>query len=762
MQQRALHEAAVRDALERGLPPPPSPGLPPSLRSSSRSTPSLYSGKNTTTTKNGNGSTSKRQSKPTTVETLVIDSTSSDEDSDVAAEKQLKAVDPKPSSSGSSRKLSTDAIMREPTEEPVKPVVTAPSPPPVAPTSITTHLEAARQRESSLSSAATSPPPPNRAASLPAGPPESESTALAAPPALVVKPPRQQQRSPSPVPPPKPPARTIRLHLNLPPTLPVMEVPEYSVAELARDAGFLDEPDDEAAQDGSGSASGGSGDESGDSEAEDAEDGGSSKKKGKDKAAETEDEKMDGVEQTGPPPPVAEQTGAESDKPPPQKRQRKEKAILGRHGGYDTEDPFVDDTELSLYEPMYYHRPIREGYFVCSGPLEFISEGKPRGRQPGSKNKPKFDAEGNIIPATRKKPVIGPDGVVVPIASTSKAPAGAPVAKPRKSAAAAAKEAKDGAVIAAKALPSVSSIPAFGSGASAPLAPKPVKIKGAGFSPELQVEIDMLKDEIAKEKFEAKKFPPRLRPILVNVALQALKLGEYDDEFFAILPKMFPYNLFTMKKLVKREIFPRRIELCDAEQVVHMRTLETGITASLAGQRADFDASHARWEQERRDFESKKLENEGSKVGNDVEMQPVAGPAPITVAAVPTSDAAIAGEDTTMGSPAPEGEGKTDDAGPKEPVWKFKFTETMRLALYHLYRLEDEKTELTIEKQTLEKACEREGPTREKPYSPLQARRAMYLRAAALWPDGLMSTNHLSREMSITKKKVEKIAADAA
>lgn len=72
----------------------------------------------------------------------------------------------------------------------------------------------------------------------------------------------------------------------------------------------------------------------------------------------------------------------------------------------------------------------------------------------------------------------------------------------------------------------------------------------------------------------------------------------------------------------------------------------------------------------------------------------------------------------------------------------------MRLALYHLYRLEDERSDLTTEKQcvavspptpldcrltrlarrTLEKATEREGPLKEKPYSALQAKKAMYAR----------------------------------
>lgn len=49
------------------------------------------------------------------------------------------------------------------------------------------------------------------------------------------------------------------------------------------------------------------------------------------------------------------------------------------------------------------------------------------------------------------------------------------------------------------------------------------------------------------ESWAAKgKFPPSLKPVLGQVALKAVVLGEYDDNFFNIMPKLFPYNKFTM------------------------------------------------------------------------------------------------------------------------------------------------------------------------------------------------------------------------
>ena len=49
------------------------------------------------------------------------------------------------------------------------------------------------------------------------------------------------------------------------------------------------------------------------------------------------------------------------------------------------------------------------------------------------------------------------------------------------------------------------------------------------------------------ESFEQKgKFPPSLKPILAQVAVKAIQCGEYNDNFFSLMPKLFIYNKFTM------------------------------------------------------------------------------------------------------------------------------------------------------------------------------------------------------------------------
>lgn len=42
------------------------------------------------------------------------------------------------------------------------------------------------------------------------------------------------------------------------------------------------------------------------------------------------------------------------------------------------------------------------------------------------------------------------------------------------------------------------------------------------------------------------KFPPGIKPLLAQVALKAVALDEYDEDFFNLMPTLFPYNKFTM------------------------------------------------------------------------------------------------------------------------------------------------------------------------------------------------------------------------
>lgn len=42
------------------------------------------------------------------------------------------------------------------------------------------------------------------------------------------------------------------------------------------------------------------------------------------------------------------------------------------------------------------------------------------------------------------------------------------------------------------------------------------------------------------------KFPPSIKPLLAQIALQAVELDEYDEHFFNLMATLFPYNKFTI------------------------------------------------------------------------------------------------------------------------------------------------------------------------------------------------------------------------
>ncbi|KAJ8295830.1 Glycosylphosphatidylinositol anchor biosynthesis protein 11 [Rhodotorula toruloides] len=458
---------------------------------------------------------------------------------------------------------------------------------------------------------------------------------------------RRQQRTPTPPPlAPKEPRPTIRLEIALPPRKDDV-APEFNIVQLAKDAGFIkDEPKKEGGDDDEGSESDGQG---------------GRRKKGKEKA---DDKGTPGAAEAG----EAGENG-----PPKKRRKRGPNAVLGRFGGYDTNDPFVDDSEVALYEPRFYARPKREGYFVCAGPVEVAPR---RGRVKGSKNKPKLDENGNPVPVAttsrRKsthKVVVGADGKPVHDADASAGPS------------------ESGA-----------SVPPFGAAAQPP---KKVRKK------------------------------------------------EYDDDFFAEMPKIFPYNLFTMKKLIKREVFHKRILDMTTQQDELLSVIQDGIDQSYDAQRLEFERKRAEWEKQQ-------AEGGGSAATNLLRRTPEPTPGTPGFGGSPAiTTPLIAVAECTEGSPAP-GKDDDDEKGQAEPKWRFRFNEQMREALYKVSELEDKKSELISEKQSLEKATTREV-NREKPHSVKNARKQLYQRIINLWPQDMMTSNQISREISNYKLKLKRL-----
>lgn len=63
----------------------------------------------------------------------------------------------------------------------------------------------------------------------------------------------------------------------------------------------------------------------------------------------------------------------------------------------------------------------------------------------------------------------------------------------------------------------------------------------------MEAQLQHMRDLVHAESFAVKsKFPTALRAPLAQLALKAVELGEYDENFFRVLPEIFPYNKFTM------------------------------------------------------------------------------------------------------------------------------------------------------------------------------------------------------------------------
>ncbi|KAK4701257.1 hypothetical protein P7C70_g4971, partial [Phenoliferia sp. Uapishka_3] len=109
MEARAKLETAAREAAEKGLPPPPSPILPPQLRTSQRSINSLYG-----TPKTGTPKPLPPAVATAKVETVVLADTSDEED---AAAVQNHIVQPRAGSIVANTPVkveaSLDAVMRD-------------------------------------------------------------------------------------------------------------------------------------------------------------------------------------------------------------------------------------------------------------------------------------------------------------------------------------------------------------------------------------------------------------------------------------------------------------------------------------------------------------------------------------------------------------------------------------------------------------------------------------------------------------------------
>ncbi|KAJ3226201.1 hypothetical protein HDU81_007441 [Chytriomyces hyalinus] len=218
----------------------------------------------------------------------------------------------------------------------------------------------------------------------------------------------------------------------------------------------------------------------------------------------------------------------------------------------------------------------------------------------------------------------------------------------------------------------------------------------APLSPAVEVTVNYLKNEREKESFENKKnFPQNLRPPLLEAAKMAVLHDEMDENFIKHMKKILPYNSFTLKRLVGRILLNHAI--MQSKINLSMKTTEFhNLVKSLCAQQ-----------------------------GIDGPQEAVTDPTPPTAAPDSISSLVAVTEKK-----------------------KFRFDEESKLAIWNLLVLEWEQAELTNLLNSLD------GNNSGAKLTDANVRKAVYLKLVGFWPSGWMSTNDISREYSLYKRRV--------
>ncbi|WFD33821.1 hypothetical protein MCUN1_000641 [Malassezia cuniculi] len=405
-------------------------------------------------------------------------------------------------------------------------------------------------------------------------------------------------------------------------------------------------------------------------------------------------------------------------------------------GSYDTKDPFVDDSELVYDEPAYCVKMLTNGFYVAAGPVEFETK---EARSSSASSSAFRSSLANSKGVSRR--MAGYAGITNKLlAKRAASRKGKPAAEPEKKnePQQQAAPAPAPAVATASATPAESKpadLPAASTTAEEPapvktaapaIAPKPAEESGESkpkknkyptrpVHPQLQQMFDNLKVLVQRASFAVKtKFPPELKPPLIETAKLAVELDEYNDNFFNILPSIFPYNRFTMMKLTKREFFHKHMEYYRDLQEEHLDTLYGQMHASLPEQISEYNAAMEEW---RSKGNVSKPKEEDKNTANDD-----------SIAAETEADV-------------------TQDAAPgDEPVKRFRWSEAMREELFTVVTVENAMSEIRNEKLKLENSPET--------YSEINARKSLYKRIADFIPEeGWINTTNVSREYGLLKKR---------
>ncbi|WFC99246.1 hypothetical protein MYAM1_001990 [Malassezia yamatoensis] len=416
-------------------------------------------------------------------------------------------------------------------------------------------------------------------------------------------------------------------------------------------------------------------------------------------------------------------------------------------GSYDTKDPFVDDSELGLDEPTHIVKTRSDGFYVAQGSIQLA---RAKSNQLASRSASAFQSsiksstfggtwagyarQTNKLLAKRaakRKPQ-------TPLPSTTQQQATSSHAQPREVDHESATEKPKNTILeeaetAAPLEPSVEepkpqSAPTRNND---PSEKKKNKYPVEPVHPQLQEMFDRLKVLVQRANFAVKtKFPPELKPPLIDTAKVAVELGEYNDNFFNYLPSIFPYNRFTMMKLTKREFFHKHMEYYRELQEEQLDDLYNLIQSSFPQQAAEYAQRHEK------DTEKSEI---GAGTNDEASMESI-------------DDGKEDDEEKEEDDDDREVDLTTRDEGlgMNDSLRRFRWTDEMREHLFTIVTVENAMSEIRNEKLKLENSPDT--------YSEINARKALYKRIANFLPEGWMSTTQVSREYGLVRKRRDREA----
>ncbi|KAJ3890621.1 hypothetical protein GG344DRAFT_49080 [Lentinula edodes] len=420
---------------------------------------------------------------------------------------------------------------------------------------------------------------------------------------------------------------------------------------------------------------------------------------------------------------VAEASQSGSEKP----KKKKKKNVASEY--YDVSDPFIDDSELAVDDRKFFAQTKQQGFYVSSGEVALMkdrSPKKPKSKKHNTEAGPSSQHPRISLEGTKESPIalMDDEDDSSHIYNHQSLENGEKVGMKRKR---------------------VSYTTVVENGKKRKI------VDIASFDPALQANLQRLKEAIAAENWDQKgKFPPSIKPLLAQIAIHAITLDEYDDHFFNLMPSLFPYNKFTMSKLIKRTVFADHLKLLVERQDALLTELKRQADEGFAKAEDEWEKSVVAWDHRQKRLKADHHEDSGS-TGAPTRH--------------PTEDPENHGdgfdEDNNplhpqlmsgTGDPGSAAQKPQTEKDVQPPAKKYRLTENMKAIVWELVLLSNECCRLENEKNTLEGSVMQ--------VSEQGLRKMLYQKIVSSFPPGWMSSGQISRDVSAMKKRLEKELAE--